>query len=334
MTKIADTIVGSLMSGSSRRTLLMCGAAVAAAAVLCSAPLPADFIAEGFRHAMSFAGDMPTALAVREFFDGAMQWVSTTGLGLQVKADVISLDISHQVREAVNDMRVWLGPAADIAAASFSSTIEKSASFASWIGASATAKIAEGPGQIAADIVAGLAALAGAWEGLKVLRNAYEGIVSRWKKTFNAPATDAPVSDASQNIASNLALSGEHADGFLARGGICGPHGNPASSREIRVDIQVHYPESRDLENLVADAAAASDKIENEIFALTDPDRPRLSPAGTSGPTIRPSVYMSRADVERRKLQMSVLSETIRDVEPRRKRAVVDAASTPVPGFH
>lgn len=324
MTKISDTIVGSLMSGSNRRTMLLCGAAVAAGAVYCGAPLPADFIADGFRHAMAFAGDMPTVTAVNQFFDGAMGWVSTAGVGLQAKADVLSLDISHQVREAVNDMRVWMGPAADVASASFSACIEKSGSFASWMGGVTSAKIAEGPGKIAADIMTGLAAISGAWEGLKLLRKAYDNIFSR-RKTTAAPQ---------QDIADNLALSGEHAGTFLAEGGLAETDQSPLSSRQIRVDLTPHYPASRDVRNLIADAAAASDDIEDAVFAATAPGKPRLSPAGTSGYTQRPEVYMSRADVDSRKLQLSVLTETMRDAAPRRKRAVIDAASTPVPGFH
>jgi hypothetical protein len=216
----------------------------------------------------------------------------------------------------------------------FTATIEKTVAFKSWVSSHASTKLAQGPAKIAADIMTGLAAISGAWEGLKLLRKSYEGIFGRKKN--QSVAIDA---QSRANVTDNLAMSGKNAPSFLAQSGLSRQirleHDVDdilPQSRSSQIDLSRLYPASRDVAELISEAGVKSDMAEDEIYLATSPRRNRIQPAGTSG------VYMTRSDVDSRKIQDDImfLAESVRESSEasKRKRPTVDLASLNTPSFH
>lgn len=221
MSNMIRNVIDRMMENpsSAAHAAFLAGGAAASLSLGSALPEAMPYLSDGLYCLFTWMPETSPFNTVDWFLNGAGDYTATVGVGLEAEAKIHGVELAHQSREMLTEMRSWLGDRVDEAQDVFKSSIEKSKAFASYALSTGRNFFDSTAGKVVSGIGSALIGLSGAWESFKLLRTMYRkafkkaGIEADPSDTTGAPKKDQPVNVT--NIQINLSLSGDQAERML-----------------------------------------------------------------------------------------------------------------------
>jgi hypothetical protein len=209
-----------------RRALLMGGSVLAASFMGFATPELVAGIHAGLVFAVQNFPLQDALITSREFFVGALSHVSSVGIGLETWANSSGVELARNVRDAIVEMKIFMGDAVWAAKELFDGTISQGREFASFwmdkagetVDATMEALKSDFPGTVKAageKVGKALVAVAEVWGVYKALDEIYDWSLRRLGRRAKAAAPEAapaPVTIANvETLQITIAIGGETA---------------------------------------------------------------------------------------------------------------------------
>lgn len=221
MSNMIRNVVDRMMENPSSvaHAAFLAGGAAAALSLGSALPGAMPYLSDGLYCLFTWMPETNPANTANWFLTGAADYTASTGVGLEAEAKLRGVELAHQTREMLAEMRTWLGDRVDEAQNLYHSTISKSKAFASY--AISTGKnFFDSPAGGAIKWIGGaILGLAGAWDSIKLIGKIFNkvfkkaGVEADPSDTDGAPRRDQPANVT--NIQINLSLSGDQAERML-----------------------------------------------------------------------------------------------------------------------
>ncbi|MBW3243621.1 hypothetical protein KUV57_13185 [Epibacterium sp. DP7N7-1] len=125
--------IGALFSKqASRHAMFMAGSVAMSYALGSPVPEMVETLHFGVANAISHTPFAPTLDAIRTYFDGGLNWLSSMGIGIADWIHGAGGEIGHRCQQVLTTMRMFLGDKIEVVKTYFDETISRSTEFAAF----------------------------------------------------------------------------------------------------------------------------------------------------------------------------------------------------------